>query len=56
MQKYIEIDWLQDVDTIQRNALSPYISNTNEMVGPGYLKSFQTFLYQYILHMDALLS
>ena len=28
MQKYIEIEWLQDVDTILRNA-SPYISNAN---------------------------
>ena len=31
MQKYIEIDWLQDVDTIQKNALFPYISNTNNV-------------------------
>ena len=31
MQKYIKIDWLQNVDTIQRYALSPYISNTNDV-------------------------
>ena len=31
MEKYIEIDWLQDVDAIQRNDLSPYISNTNDV-------------------------
>ena len=31
MEKYIDIDWLQDVDTIQRNELTPYISNTNDV-------------------------
>ena len=30
-EKNIEIGWLQDVDTIQRNALSPYFSNTNDV-------------------------
>ena len=31
MQKYIEINWLQDVDIIQFNALSSYISNINDV-------------------------
>ena len=31
MQKYNEIDWLQDVDTIQHNELSPYIFNINDV-------------------------
>ena len=31
MQKFIEIDWLQNVDIIQRNALSQYIYNTNDV-------------------------
>ena len=30
MKKYIEIDWLQNVNTIQRNELFPYISNISE--------------------------
>ena len=31
MKKYIEINWLQDVDIIQRNVLSPYIYNINDV-------------------------
>ena len=31
MKKYIEIDWLQNVDKIQRNELSPYVSNSNDV-------------------------
>ena len=45
MQKYIEIDWLQDVDIIQRNALSSYISDTND-VSNNY--DYYLYLYYYI--------
>ena len=31
MKKCIEIDWLQNVDTIQRNELFPYISNSKDV-------------------------
>ena len=52
MQKYIDIDWLQYVDIIQRNALSPYISKTNDVTNklrlvsilPLYNKLFQKML------------
>ena len=30
-KKYIEIDWLQNVDTIQWNELFSYISNSNDV-------------------------
>ena len=30
-EKYIEIDWLQNVDTIQWNELFSYISNSNDV-------------------------
>ena len=30
-KKYFEIDWLQNVDTIQLNELFPYISNNNDV-------------------------
>ena len=32
MKKYIEINWLQDVDIIQRNVLSPYFYLDNSQV------------------------
>ena len=43
MQKYIEINWLQDVDIIHCNALSPYIYDTNDLTN-------NCDLYQYLYH------
>ena len=49
MQKYIEINWLQDVDIIQCNALSSYISNTNDvMKSLSLVPIFISLLYKII--------
>ena len=41
MKKYIEINWLQDVDIIQCNALSPYISDIND----ARIIAISTYIY-----------
>ena len=46
MQKYIEINWQQDVDIIQFNFLSPYISNTNDVTNKLSLVTQLTLINQ----------
>ena len=40
MQKYIEINWLQDVDIIQSDAFSPYIFNRNDVANISLVHIF----------------
>ena len=50
MKKYIEINWLQDFDIIQRNVLSPYIYNINDVTNNCdlylYLYYYKKFIYE----------
>ena len=54
MQKYIEINWLHDVDIIQCNALSPYISDTIAISIPIFIL-YKKYLRKYFIFIKNVL-